>query len=223
MRAKSLIVIFILVGLSLEGWAQQLPVKELISTDELLDWPMWGKGEVGKWGDQLFLRETPGTKGVMLVSPKSYGNQIILRYHVLALTPATVLVAMLSVSDPGTSESLNIPETYGGGMTLWSQKTDNYFFAFKNASHGLTPFVRHHPAKGILAKASENVMIAGVYYEVEVGRDRNRLWLAIDGKKMFEYVDQDPPVGGHVALRIRGTAGFAAGCMIKNLQIISAN
>ena len=82
--------------------------------------------------------------------------------------------------------------------------------------------MRKSPYKGeSLGSAKENLMIAGVYYDVEVGKYQGKLWLAIDGKKVFETEDKEPLKGGHLALRIRGTAGFKAGCLIKDLEVLS--
>lgn len=92
----------------------------------------------------------------------------------------------------------------------------------KNAPHDVTPFVRKNPkAQQPLIAAKENSMIAGIYYEIEVGKMEGKLWLSIDGKKIFKTVDANPLGGGHIALRLRGTAGFSAGCLIKDLTISS--
>lgn len=197
--------------------------KEAITAEELSKWPLFGNGEVSTWGSQTSIKEADDTKGVILISPDKYDNDIIIQYKVLALTPATVIVTMLSVSDEGESDELTIPDNYDGSIGLWANIKDNYFFAFKNAPHNVTPFVRKNPkAQKPLISAKENLMVAGVYYEIEVGKMQGKLWLSIDGKKVFETVDTNPLVGGHVALRLRGTAGFSAGCLIKEL-IISSN
>jgi hypothetical protein len=82
--------------------------------------------------------------------------------------------------------------------------------------------VRKNPnAKGKLASAKENVMMAGVYYQIEIGKKQGQIWLSIDGEKLFKVEDINPLVGGHIAIRLRGTAGFKAGCLIKNLEIFS--
>jgi hypothetical protein len=81
--------------------------------------------------------------------------------------------------------------------------------------------VRKNPGSGEeLISAAENVMIAGFYYDIEVGREEEKLWLSIDGRKTFEVNDEDPLPGGHIAIRLRGTAGFKAGCLIKDMEIL---
>jgi hypothetical protein len=151
-----------------------------------------------------------------------YENDVIVRYRVLALTSPTVLVALLSISDQGESNELTVPGDFDGSLGLFVREKENYFFAFKNGPHNVTPFVRKSPSTGeSLGTANENSMIAGVYYHVEVGKQQGKLWLTVDGKKLFETEDPDPLAGGHIALRIRGTAGFKAGCLIKDLEILS--
>lgn len=190
-----------------------------ISTEELSKWKIYGNGEVSTWGDQTSLKEAEETKGVMIISPDIYVPDVILKYKVMALTPSTVLVAMLSVSDTNGSGELTIEENYDGNIGYWKQK-NNYFIAFKNASHDRTPFVLKNPnAEKSLANASSNSMIAGIYYEIEVGKKDGKIWLLIDGEKAFEVEDKNPLGGGHIALRIRGTAGFKAGCLIKDMVI----
>jgi hypothetical protein len=196
--------------------------KTMVSSDELLEWTVLGKGKVEKSGSQIAMQESDDSKGVMLVSPIAYANDVILNYQVMALTSATVLVALLSVSDVGESDNLTIPEDYDGSLGLFTSEKENYFFAFKNGPHNVTPFVRKSPnGEGSLGSATENTMIAGVYYDIQIGKYQGRVWLSIDGEKVFEVDDHDPLGGGHIALRIRGTAGFKAGCLIKELEIES--
>lgn len=89
---------------------------------------MWllGEGEVSTWGNQTSIKEADDTKGVMLISPKTYANDVIIRYKVLALTPAKVIVTMLSVSDEGESDGLTIPDNYDGSIGLWTNSKENY-------------------------------------------------------------------------------------------------
>lgn len=64
-------------------------------------------------------------------------------------------------------------------------------------------------------------MLPGVYYHIDVGREGDRIWLAIDGEKIIEAVDPDPLEDGHFSFRIRGTAGETASCLIRNVKIYS--
>jgi hypothetical protein len=197
-------------------------MKTTVSSNELSNWNVLGKGKVEKSGSQIAMQESDDSKGIMLLSPDVYDNDVIVRYKAMALTPATVFVAVLAASDEGESEDLTIPDDYDGNFNFWTKEIENYVFAFKNAPHGVTPFIIKSPnVKQNLAIASENTMIAGVYYDIEVGKYQGKLWLAIDGKKVLEAEEKEPWGRGHVALRIRGTAGFKAGCLIKDLEILS--
>lgn len=217
-----ILVIFFLAGTAFGQVNDAGLKKSAVSANELMNWTLVGKGEVAKHGTQISLQESDDSKGIMLVSPEAYSNDIIVRYKVMALTPATVLVALLSASDVGPSVKLTIPEDFDGSLGLFTGEKENYFFAFKNAPHNVTPFVRKSPASGkTLGSASENSMIAGVYYAIEIGKYGEKLWLSVDGKKIFEVEDEEPLTGGHLALRIRGTAGFKAGCLIKGLEVWS--
>jgi len=221
-KAARILVMALLSG-SAHGQATDPGLtKNAIGPDELLNWTLVGKGKVEKSGAQIAMQESDDSKGIMLVSQKAYGSDIIVRYKVLALTPATVLVVLLSTSDVGASDNLTIPEDFDGSLGLFTNEKENYFFAFKNAPHNVTPFVRKSPYAGqTLGSASENSMIAGVYYAIEIGKTGEKLWLSVDGKKVVEAEDKEPLQGGHLALRIRGTAGFKAGCLIKDLEVLS--
>ena len=195
--------------------------KNTVNPDELQNWKVLGKGKVEKLGSQVAMQESDDSKGIILVSPDVYNNDVVIRYKVMALTPATVLVVLLSVSDLDESLQLTVPENYDGSLGLFTQEKENYFFAFKNGPHNVTPFVRKSPEGKTLGSASKNTMIAGVYYDIEVGKNQGKLWLKVDGEKLFQAEDKEPLKGGHIALRIRGTAGFKAGCLIKDLEIWS--
>lgn len=192
----------------------------VVPLSELAGWKCWGQGESLDLGTQYCLKEAPVTKGVMIVSPKVYGDSVVVKFRTLALTSATVFVVMLSVADPGDPTTLTLPEDYDGDNAMWTSQKPGYFFAFKNAPHGVTPFVRKNPnAVKPLITAPADKMIPGQYYDVEVGQLGRRLYLKIDGEMIFETEDPEPLQGGHIALRLRGVAGFQAACLIKDFRI----
>ena len=223
---KSYLALFILPLIFFRGFGQDIRISDLksrqVSVEDLLQWDMYGEGDVSRFRTQVALQEADGSKGVMLISPGQYSSNVVIRYKAFALTPATVIVTMLSISDEGTSPELTLTQDYDGSITPWLKEKESYFFAFKNASHDRQPLLRKNPgASGAMAEAKENVMIAGKYYEVEVGKLNSKLWLSVDGEKLFEVKDDQPHGEGKVALRIRGTAGFKAGCLFKELEILS--
>ncbi|MEM9984062.1 MAG: sialate O-acetylesterase [Bacteroidota bacterium] len=195
--------------------------EKAISGAELLEWTFWGEGEASPSGGQVLLKEAEVSAGVMLISPESWTGDVVLRYRVQALTPATVIVTLLAASDAGESTVLTLPKSYDGSIGMWTKEKENYFVAYKNAPHGLTPFVRKQPnARDYLAQAEKNVMVAGQYYEVEVGKLQGKLWLSVDGEKLFQQLDESPLAGGHLAIRLRGTGGFPAACLIQEVRLL---
>ena len=198
--------------------------KETVSADDLANWNFQGLGKAfNAGGNQFCLMEADSTFGVVLISPKAYDGDVIVRYKTLALTTPTVMVFMHSASNIGSDEDLTIPEDYNGNMGFWMTNCENYFYAFKNASHNFTPFIRKYPVPGneSLVSAKENFMVPGKYYAIEIGRIDNTLWLSIDGKKILETTDDTIYNGGYLAFRLRGTAGFKAACLIKDMEIYS--
>jgi hypothetical protein len=227
---KNVLATFVLFGMTLISLAQVSDKelskdyrKEIVSSADLASWSFYGQGKAFDEGRRQFcITEAEQTKGAMVVSPKSYSEHVVVRYKTMTLTPSAVLVAILSASNDENGQ-LVIPAGYDGGMPLWMKDIDNYFFAFRNAPHNFTPFVRKYPKPGnvALASAKENVLHPGVYYDVEVGRSGNTLWLKVDGQLLFKATDASPLKGGHIAFRTRGTAGYKAACLIKELEIYS--
>ena len=230
LKIKSVLMILV-VALGITSCSQAPEAIDLsnyemkqISSDDLMNWSFYGMGDAFKSGSAQFcITENDSTLGAMIVSPESYEGDVIVRYKVLSLTSSTVLVALLSASDKDSSGLLTIPATYNGKMSFWTKEKENYFFAFRTAPHNNPPFLRKYPVPGneALASASENFMLPGIHYEVELGRIDNKLWLSLNGEKIFEAVDPDPLAGGHIAFRVRGTANFKAACLIKDLEIYS--
>jgi hypothetical protein len=205
------------------AWDPKDYIAHEVSSSDLAAWDFWGMGKSFESGNgQFCLAESDSSEGVILLSPVSYSGDVILRYKTMALTSATVLVAILSASDTG-SHDLNIPPGYNGNMGLWIREKENYFYAFRNAAHNFPPFIRKYPVPGndALASGEENFMLPGVYYEIELGRMGKSLWLNVDGKNIVEASDESMLPGGHVAFRVRGSAGLKAACLIKDLVIYS--
>ncbi|WP_152541666.1 hypothetical protein [Saccharicrinis fermentans] len=199
--------------------------RQELTPEDLYNWPFYGQGtKLVESHNMFFMKEAKESNGVMIVSPKSYGDDVVVRYDVMTLTPASVLVAILSASNLGKDAGLRIPEGYDGSMKLWIEDVESYFYAFRNGPHNFTPFIRKYPvAKGedpALVSYDKNVMLPGVFYSIEIGRKKNDLWLKVDGEKILETTDEKAYGGGHIALRLRGTAGEYAACLVRNMVII---
>jgi hypothetical protein len=95
--------------------------KTTFSPDELMTWIVLGKGKVERSGPSVAMQESNDSKGIMLVSPEAYSSDVVVRYKVMALTSATVLVALLSVSDVGETGDLSIPEDYDGSLGIFTR------------------------------------------------------------------------------------------------------
>lgn len=231
-RINRLLAVVLIVAPVASSYAQKQPgtqidlenyKKEVVSDQDLASWDFRGMGKAfASGGGSFCLTENDSTLGAVMISPTSYTGDVVVRYKTLALTSATVLVFMHSATDVG-SDKLTIPEDYNGNMGLWVKNKDNYFYAFRNAPHNFPPFLRQYPVPGgeALVMASENFMLPGVFYSIEIGRVGSMLWLSVDGQKVFETEDESILPGGHLAFRIRGTAGFKAACLIKEVEIYS--
>lgn len=193
---------------------------EDVSTETIAKtWTGYGQGVVRYQNRMLFLKEAEDSKGVGVVSPEAYGENVVVRYELMPMNPASVCVAVLSASDDGESGKLTIPEGYDGSIGLWLGESHNYFFAFHNMAHDRAPFLVRSAGGGQIAEAEDNVMRTGVFHTVEVGREGGKLWLSVDGERLFEGEDADPLGSGHVGFRIRGINGQAAACLIRNVSI----
>jgi len=207
-------ILFLAAGFS--GFAEEIPTQTIAET-----WMSYGKGVVRYQNRMLFLQEAEDSKGVGVMSPKAYGENVILRYELMPMNPASVCVAFLSASNKGEDNKLTLPEGYDGSLGLWTQQTDNYFFAFHNMAHDRTPFSVRFPVRQDMGEHKVNVMRAGEFATIEVGRRQGTVWLSINGTRLFEGVDPQPLKGGHLGFRIRGINGMAAACLIRNVTVIS--
>ena len=198
---------------------------QALATDKLEQWQFMGQGFRAEVDDALLIAEYPGSKGVMLVSPSVYQGTVKARFDILPLTPESVLVAMLATSDDVTGSGLTFPEGYDGNIGHLLGDVNAYFFAFHNAAHQRTPFVRRHPftrgESNDLDFAESNVMTTQ-WHRVEVVFDKaGLLSMYIDGEEILNATDQHPLAGGKIIFRLRGTKSHAATALIRNVQISS--
>jgi len=189
------------------------------------NWEFVGDGFTSTVDDAVLISEFPGSKGVMLVSPSAYGNEITVRFKVMPLNPESVLVAMLSTSDAGPATTLTFPNDYDGNISTLLEQVDCYFFAFHNAAHKRTPFVRKHPfIKGEskdLDAAEANIMTTQ-WQQVELTTSaQGAVKMKVDGQAVLNTVDGEPLPGGKILFRLRGTKTHTATALIKDLEIVS--
>lgn len=190
-----------------------------ITADALMNWDMKGKGELSVVNRQVYLAESQGSAGVLLTSPIKYGIDLVVSYDVMALRPGTVLVALLSLSNTADG-GLKFEDGYDANLRYIANTTNAYMVAFLNAPHNRYPFINRFPAiNNPMVEVERSYMQPGLYYHIDVGREKDHIWLAIDGEKIIETVDPDPLGEGHFSFRIRGTANETASCLIRNVKI----
>lgn len=196
---------------------------EIYGVKDLKKWESFGKGLLKADHGQTVLHETEGSKGYMLVSPKTYSNDIIVSYDVMALNAATILVSFLYAHNTDNYE-LYLDAEYDGNIKYLFKNMNMYMFVYHNAAHNKPgPLVRKFPIPGIepLQMATKHEVETGKYYHVEIGKEGEELWLKIDEKKILKVKDPDYYKSGKVILRLRGTGRETASCLIKNLKIYS--
>ena len=193
------------------------------SPADLEKWQSVGEGKGYVTHGQFYMEEVEGSIGFMLFSPGKYNN-VVLRYEVMTMNPATVLVALLNVSDIGESNELTLSGDHNDSFGFWTKEAEDYMFGFRVMPHNSTPFLRKHPVEGndngTIGLAKKDVMLPGWRYTVECGKSGSKLWLKIDNETIIETTDVKPLGAGRIALRVRGTAGDLGKCMIRNLKII---
>ena len=191
--------------------------------DSLKDWQFIGNGFTASVDGAVLMSEYPGSTGVMLVSPHEYRNEVVVSFDVMPLNPETVLVAILSASNTNTDVALSFPEGYDGGIGYLLEEVDSYFFAFHNAAHNRTPFVRKHPfIKGESQDldAFESNIMTTQWHRVDVTTNgQGRVEMKIDGETVLSAIDESPLPGGKMILRLRGTKTHTATALFRNLEI----
>lgn len=215
---KKLIAFFLIVS-SVSAFAQTVTK---YSPKDLENWQSIGTGKGYVTHGQFMMEEVEGSKGFMILSPEKY-KDVVLRYEVMTMNPATVLVALLNASDLGESTGLTLKEN-SDSFGFWTKEVEDYMFGFRVMAHNSTPFLRKHPApkggKSGIGLAEKDVMQSGWRHTVECGRKGTKLWLKIDGETIIDVTDDQPHDAGKIAVRVRGTASDLGKSMIRNLEII---
>ena len=195
---------------------------EHVSAEDLVSsWSFYGKGLRKEERNMFYMKEDYGSSGVMIVSAETVGENFVLKYEIMPMTSASVLVVLMSASDHGKGKSLTLPDDYDGNAGPWVREIDNYFFAYNNASHNVTPFINKFPATGRLAEYPENIFEVGKFAKVEIHRNGSQLKVSVNGDVILAAEDPKPLGAGHLAFRIRGLSEEPAACLIRNLSMES--
>ncbi len=194
------------------------------SPQDLSRWTLVGIGSVhlDKGENAIRLSEGRGSKGVTLVSPESYGKDLVLRFAAKPLQARGVNVVLLAISDKQTGGYPALPAESDGAMDFWtSGSVSNYLAAFHTGFHQPNAYIRRNPGNALIAEARD-AAAAEAWYDVEIGRRDARLWLKIDGVLVCEGEDKGPEsLGpGAVGFRLRGPGDGTFSCLIKDVRII---
>lgn len=183
-----------------------------ITPEELATWQTFDKGKSAVQGDELIVEETKGSDGYFMISPKKYPSDFKLNYKVKAMSESTVLITLFSVLQDNGTEGFQLPAETATprDVSNWRSEMEHYNLTINNRSHGITPFFfKNVPpsSRGFNEKLQENIMEVGQWYDVEIGKQKNRLWFKLNGKKFFDVEDADPYKKGRLIFRISGTTG----------------
>jgi len=194
-----------------------------INPHDLVRWRLLGRGEVGVDESENAVRftEGAGSKGVTLVSPGTYGKNVIVSFKVKPLTYEGVNVIFLSASDKDSGGEIRIPEGHDDNFGFWSEgNVQCYMFAFHNGYHDSKPFIKKNPGMTDIAVADDLVM-GERWHTVETGRRGSKLWIKIDGNAVAEGVDTDGESfpGGKVCFRLRGPGDGTFTSLYKDVVI----
>jgi hypothetical protein len=203
--------------------ARGYQVQEVSAQQLRTSWQAVGKGRMSENHEQLVMSELDGSVGYMLVSPQVYGDHVVVRFEVLVLRPASVLVVNLAASN-GPDGALTFPEDYNSNVKYLFDNLQMYMLVAHNAPHNKPgPFIRRYPQPGNppIAASSQQIIRTGQYHQVEVGQEGGKIWYKIDGKTIVTAQDAQPLGPGKVILRIRGTGHETASVLLRNVRIYS--
>lgn len=215
-KLATIISIFIVFGLNAQTVTKFNP-------SDLEKWQTLGVGKRSVVSGQFYIEETEGSVGFAVISPENY-NDVVLRFEIMTMNAATVMGALLNISDNGNSTSLTIEDGNKGAFGFFTKEIENYIFGFREMAHNTLPFIRKSPVSGnetgILKLADHEPMQTGWRYLVECGKKGSKLWLKIDGEILIEVIDSEPLEAGKIAIRLRGTGSDLGKCMVRNVEIV---
>ena len=186
----------------------------------LSEWQMIGIGsvEVTSNGDLKFT-EGSESKGVVLVSPKAYGEKMELTFDVKPLRYEGVCVVFISMAMKDSSVDIQTPDNDGAFSRFTEGDIENYTFAFHTGYHQPNIFIHRNPGSKNLGMVKD-VAIDQKWYRVTISRNDASLKILVDGKTALEVKDPETPLGrGKIGLRLRGPGDGSYSCLYRNLVI----
>jgi len=196
---------------------------ESLNPRDLMKWHLLGKGEmsIDEEENALVLTEGADSKGITVVSPKSYGRNVVVSFELKPLSYEGINFVFLSASDRVTGGELKVTGKYDGNMTFWTEgRVQNYIFAYHNGFYDSKPFIKKNPGLRDIAVA-KNLVRAKGSYKIETGRKGKKLWIKVDGKTVVTGSDKDGGglPAGRIGLRLRGPGAGSYTCLFKNVMI----
>lgn len=190
--------------------------------EEVAQWHLHGAGEVTAAGDEVVLREGSDSWGVVLLSPDSFGERVVLSFRVKPNQHEGVLLAMLAVAARDGSP-LAVPTDHRGAMPFWNgpaAASANFMAAFHTGYHQPEAFMRRNPGGVDLARTLDPATTAR-WFEVEFGRDGARVWFRLDGVLLLDSTDPaNLSVGaGQVGFRLRGPGDGTFSAQIRDVRV----
>jgi hypothetical protein len=214
-----------LVLLSLSCSLRGSPDTHRITALDVARWRLLGIGDVSQEaeGSILRLREGRDSKGVVLLSPRVFPSDCVLRFQVRPERHEGVNVVFFSVSERPGAES-EFPEGYDGNLRLWQGNdapVQSYMIAFHTGYHQPNAFVRRNPGIVELA-AAPDVVTRETWHQIEIGRAERRIWLKVDGEPVLDAVDTgaSPLPGGRIGLRLRGPGDGTFSSLYRDFEVV---
>ncbi len=189
--------------------------------EDLSAWRMVGAGRLERVDGSVYrFTEGADSRGVTLVSPHPYGRNVTLSFKIKPERYEGVCVVLLSASDG--AGGLDIPPDDDGGMAFWSEgSVRNYMIAFHVAYHQPNLFIRKNPGMTEIAMTPD-VVNEEKWYDMEIGRSGERIWVKADGVVALEGTDPESGgvPGGHIGIRLRGPGDGSYSCLISDVTIL---
>lgn len=191
---------------------------------DLLHWTAVGIGSarIDKIAKALRLTEGKGSKGITLVCPDRFAQNVVFRFEAKPLQPNGVNVILIAISDRATGGPAPLPAHSDGNLSIWtSGSLSNYMAAFHTGFHQPNSYIKRNPGEILIAEAAD-AATEETWYDIEFSRQKDKLWLKVNGKLVCEGYDRSPEAlpGGSVGLRLRGPGDGTYSCLFRNVRII---
>lgn len=189
--------------------------KDEISARELGFWKVYGAADVQVKSNGLFqIDEKKAGEGVIIESLNDFDGDWVLSFESMLLSPSASLSAKFYDGDEDYTfnihtEALNLARgIFRNGEDL-SQSED---MSLPEAVKRLD----------FMASMLRNKMVLNKFYKTDIAKRGNKLSIFIDGCRIATIEDKQPLDRGKLSLKIIGLKNHAAGILIRNAAIYTA-